>query len=171
MAADGAGMMAVDRAAYDELASYTLTHGDPAFIHQHVVDAFAAQHATEDSKPIGVAFALIGLYLHLERGSHRAGRSSRRTCASGGGDANGRPSSSPRTRGEITIHDVVAVAPGPERDRAIDDWCASVWQAWSGSHERVVALLRRDGRIVTRPRLAGAVLVSRARTKETRSCA
>ena len=31
-------MTAVDRAAYDELASYTLIHGDPAFIHQSIVD-------------------------------------------------------------------------------------------------------------------------------------
>ena len=51
----------------------------------------------------------------------------------------------PPTRGEITIQDVVAVAPGPERDRAIDDWCASVWQAWSGSKERVIVLLGEMG--------------------------
>lgn len=29
--------------AYNQLRCYTLVHGDPAFIHQHVVDAFAAQ--------------------------------------------------------------------------------------------------------------------------------
>ena len=84
---------AADRAAYDELASYTLIHGDPAFIHQHVVDAFGAQHATDHSKPIGVAFALIGLYLHVERG-RSGGMSSGRTSASRGGPALGRPSSS-----------------------------------------------------------------------------
>jgi hypothetical protein len=27
---------------YDELSAYTLRHSDPAFIHQHVVDALAA---------------------------------------------------------------------------------------------------------------------------------
>jgi hypothetical protein len=52
---------------YAELCGYTLTHGDPAFIHQHVVDAFAAQQADGASKPIGVIFALVGLYLHVER--------------------------------------------------------------------------------------------------------
>ena len=133
-----------DRAAYDELASYTLTHGDPAFIHQHVVDAFAAQHATEDSKTIGVAFALIGLYLHLERG--RSGREVQEAHKRLGRKPRQWPTfDPPRTRGEITIHDVVAVAPGPERDRAIDGWCASVWDSWSGSHERVIALLREMG--------------------------
>ena len=48
-------------------------------------------------------------------------------------------------RGHLTIHDVLAVTPGPERDRAIDDWCASVWAAWSGSHEGVIALLDEMG--------------------------
>jgi len=28
---------------YTELSYYTLAHGDAAFIHQHVMDAFAAQ--------------------------------------------------------------------------------------------------------------------------------
>ena len=133
-----------DRAAYDELASYTLSHGDPAFIHQYVVDASAAQYATEDSKPIGVAFALIGLYLHLERG--RSGREVQQAHMRLGRKRRPWPTFDlPMTRGEITIHDVVAVTPGPERDRVIDDWCASVWQAWSGSKERVVALLRETG--------------------------
>src|SRR5436190_14425039 len=54
--------------AYHELSAYTLTHGDPTFIHQNVVDAWAAQHAVEGGKPIGLTFALVGLYLHLERG-------------------------------------------------------------------------------------------------------
>lgn len=47
-------------AAYDELQAYTLAHGDPAFIHQHVVDAWAAQHADEETKPIALTFALVG---------------------------------------------------------------------------------------------------------------
>ena len=133
-----------DEDASNELAAYTLAHGDPAFIHQHVVDAFAAQHATEDSKPIGVAFALIGLYLHLERG--RTGREIQRAHMRLGRRRRQWPAfEPPPTRGEITIHDVLAAAPGPERDHAIDDWCASVWQAWSGSHERVAALLRETG--------------------------
>jgi len=133
-----------DEGAYNELAAYTLAHGDAAFIHQHVVDAFAAQHATEDSKPIGVAFALIGLYLHLERS--RTGKEVQQAHMRLGRRRRQWPAFElPLTRGEMTIHDVVAVAPGPERDRAIDDWCASVWEAWSGSHERVVALLDEMG--------------------------
>ncbi len=48
---------------YYELAYYTLSHPDPAFIHQHAVDAFTAQNANAGSKPISITFALIGLYL------------------------------------------------------------------------------------------------------------
>jgi len=32
---------------YNELAHYTLSHPDPSFLHQHVVDAYAAQYADE----------------------------------------------------------------------------------------------------------------------------
>ena len=53
---------------YNELAFYTLAHPDPAFIHQLVVDAYAAQNANEATKPIAIVFSLIGLYLHLEKG-------------------------------------------------------------------------------------------------------
>src|SRR5436190_20144236 len=53
------------RDAYDELYAYTM--GRPGFNLQHVVDAFAAQTASDRTKPIGLIFALIGLYLRVER--------------------------------------------------------------------------------------------------------
>ena len=53
------------RAAYDELYVYTM--GRPGFILQHVVDAFAVQTATADTKPIAIVFGLVGLYLHVEK--------------------------------------------------------------------------------------------------------
>jgi hypothetical protein len=36
-------------------------HRDPSFIHQYVVDAFAAQQADEQTKPMKLTFALVGL--------------------------------------------------------------------------------------------------------------
>src|ERR1700722_16989784 len=54
--------------AYEELSGYTLSHWTPAFIHQYVVDTYAAQHVNKQSKPIAVAFSLAGLYLHNELG-------------------------------------------------------------------------------------------------------
>jgi hypothetical protein len=37
---------------YNELSYYTLSHSDPSFIHRNIVDAFAAQTAGENTKPI-----------------------------------------------------------------------------------------------------------------------
>lgn len=54
--------------AYYQLQCYTLAHGDSGFIQQHVVDAWTAQHADEDTKPIALAFARVGLQLRLARG-------------------------------------------------------------------------------------------------------
>jgi hypothetical protein len=52
---------------YGELSAYTLTHDDGTFLHQHAVDAYAAQHVGATMRPIGAAFALIGLFLAVER--------------------------------------------------------------------------------------------------------
>jgi hypothetical protein len=44
--------------AFNELSFYTLAHPNKAyFIHQHIVDAFKAQTADHNTKPIGLTFA------------------------------------------------------------------------------------------------------------------
>ncbi len=130
--------------AYDELQCYTLERADTTFIHQHVVDAWAAQHADESSKPIGVAFALVGLYLHLERGFNG------RQVQQGHMALARRPQTWPSfplpdDRGSITAIQVVAAPAGAVRDEAIDAWCASVWAAFHDSHQDVAELLKRHG--------------------------
>jgi len=77
----GRPSMKTDHDLYNELAFYTLAHPDPAFIHQNVVDAFAAQHADESSKPIYIVFALIGFTCASKR-TLPASRHRRRTCSS-----------------------------------------------------------------------------------------
>ncbi len=52
---------------YYELSFYTLAHPDKDFIHQHIVDAYAAQTASEKTKPITIYFSLAGLYLFIEK--------------------------------------------------------------------------------------------------------
>ena len=132
----------------DELMAWTMSLSDPTFVHQHVVDAWAAQHADEHSKPIGVAFALIGLYLHVEK--RFTGREVQRVhmrLSQPHGRGAGRKEwprfQLPRQRGGVTVSDVMAV---PESDRvaAIDRWCNSVWDAWSDSHEHVRDWAARD---------------------------
>jgi len=125
---------------YYELSCYTLEHGDPRFIHQHVVDAFMAQTADENTKPIGLSFALIGLYLHLEKNytgkevqlAHMALAKRRKDWPR---------FELPEVRGEIGVTEVMDQPAGEKRDAMIDTWCASVWQAYAASHSKVRALV------------------------------
>jgi hypothetical protein len=132
------------REAYDALCAWSWTRGDAAFIHQHIVDAFAAQQADEHTKPIAVTFALVGLYLFLEKGwNGREVQRAHMTLA-----ARKRPWPAftlPPDRGAMTAADVLRAAEGPARETAIRDWCASVWSAFAGDHAVVVELLHRYG--------------------------
>ncbi len=138
--------MSADEEAYNELCAYTLDHalGDPSFIHQHVVDAYAAQHADERTKPIAITFALVGLYLHVEKQS--SGRRVQRVHMELARSKRQWPAFAlPAERGAMSAVDVMAAAPGPARDRAIDDWCASVWNAYAAGRETIVHLLTQHG--------------------------
>lgn len=126
---------------YNELCAYTLQHGDATFIHQHVVDAFAAQRATGLTKPIKVAFSLAGLYLHLEKGF--SGRQVQRAHMQIARVKRTWPTFVlPDDRGSLTVFDVMAVPAGVRRDELIDAWSASVWRAFSASRSAVIEFLR-----------------------------
>ena len=134
--------------AYHELMAWTLSLREGGFIHQEVVDAWAAQHATEESTPISVVFALIGLYLHLEKGfSGRQVQRAHMRLAQPHGRGPGRKEwprfPLPRERGRITASDVIAI-PENERTQAIDRWCRSVWEAWKGSRAAIAECVSRD---------------------------
>lgn len=129
---------------YDELQAYTLAHGDPAFIHQHVVDAWTAQHANEKTQPIALTFALVGLYLHLER-SFSGRQVQRAHMALARRKWNWPSFTLPQERGSITASQVMAAPAGPERNQAIDVWCASVWAAFRDSHGAVAELVEQHG--------------------------
>jgi len=132
------------KGAYDQLCAYTLTRGDAAFIHQHVVDAFAAQHAGEHSKPIGITFALVGLYLLVERGW--TGKQVQRAHMQLARQKHAWPAFVlPADRGSMTAIDVMREVEGSARDRAIHAWCRSVWTAFTGSRESIAGLLRQHG--------------------------
>ena len=127
------------RATYDEVYIYTM--GRPGFILQHVVDAFAVQTATADTKPIGIVFGLVGLYLHIER--QFSGSQVQKAHMELGRKKREWPRVYlPHDRGSMTVADVLAAAAGPERDRAIDDWCKSVWGACIANRGMLIDLLR-----------------------------
>jgi Family of unknown function (DUF5946) len=128
---------------YHELLYYTWAHPDPSFIHQLAVDAYAAQNASPTTKPIGVAFALIGLYLHIEK--RYSGKEVQRAHILLGRRRKKWPHFAlPEERGEITISEVLAAPPGPDRDQAIEKWCRSVWTAWRESQEQIRQLVKAE---------------------------
>jgi hypothetical protein len=129
--------------AFDELAFYTLSHGDTVFIHQYAVDAFAAQNADASTKTIKVAFALAGLCLHLERGF--TGRAVQQAHMDLVKFKDRLPTFDlPEKRGTMRVSQVLAVPPGPARDAAITDWSAQIWDAWAASHAQVREWIKRD---------------------------
>lgn len=130
------------RGAYDEVYVYTM--GRPRFILQHVVDAFTVQTATSDSTPIAMVFGLVGLFLYLER--NFSGREVQKAhMVLGRRRRKWPPVSLPEDRGSMTVSDVLAAAPGADRDQAIEDWCRSVWIACASNRETIAALLREYG--------------------------
>ena len=122
--------------AIGELYAYTLARSNSDFIHQHAVDAFTAQMATAEAKPIAVAFALIGLHLCLERGY--TGREVQLAHMRLARLQKHSPTFAlPEDLGEISVFDVLLARPGEERDARIKKWCASVWKAWQHAQTSV----------------------------------
>jgi hypothetical protein len=127
------------RSAYDEVYVYTMSR--PGFILQHVVDAYGAQTASSNSKPIGIVFALVGLYLHVEK--RFSGRQVQKAHMELGRRKRAWPIVElPNDRGAMTVADVLAASAGPERDKAIDAWCECVWTAFRASRQAIVDLLQ-----------------------------
>lgn len=140
--------------AYNELCCYTLTHGGSEFIHQHVVDAFAAQDATPQGNPIRLTFALVGLYLHIERDF--SGRDVQLAHMKLARNRQRWPTFElPEDRGRIDAK-AVLTAPDEARDSMIYDWTRSVWRAFSDQRDKIEELLSvhgiSDKRSVIQPR-------------------
>lgn len=131
---------------YNELAFYTLAHPDPAFLHQLAVDAYTAQNANESTRPIALVFALVGLYLHLEKSySGKQVQHAHMQLANRSKTWPRLPL--PAERGEIRIDHVLAADPGPARDALIERWCASVWQSWFENHHVIQTIARKHLKI------------------------
>jgi hypothetical protein len=128
---------------YHELAFYTLSHHNMLYyIHQHIVDAQAAQTADAETKPITILFSLVGLYLFVEKDFtgrqvqqfHMKMAKNKRPWP---------PIILPSNRGDINVSDVVIVPPGLERDKMIQSWCETVWKAYKDSRIAIVNLVKQ----------------------------
>lgn len=125
-------------ALFGELSAYTLTHGDPKFIHQHAVDAWQAQHMVASPLPrasnIGIAFSLIGLYLALEK-SYTGREVQRAHMKLARSKRQWGEFEKPSTRATINVLDVLHEQAGPARDAMLMNWAAAVWAWWIHAHE------------------------------------
>lgn len=130
---------------YNELAFYTLVQPDDAFIHQHIVDARMGQTADEQTKPVSIVFALIGLYLLVEKGFN--GRQVQQFHMKMSRNKRTWPEINlPVSRGNMDVSDVLAADPGPDRDEMIRNWCRSVWEAYKKSHSVIISLVEQSSK-------------------------
>ncbi len=124
------------RYLFEQLSFYTLAHPSPEFFHQHVVDAYEAQHMGPETKSITVVFGLIGLYLALEK--EYRGKQVQLTHIRLGRFKKQWPRFMPPVKqGTLTIRNVMAAAPGKERDGMIIKWCQAVWDSWGHVHVQI----------------------------------
>jgi len=127
---------------YEELSFYTLSLQDEDFIHQHVVDAYSAQTAKADTKPITVFFSLAGLYLFVEK--NYTGRQVQTAHLQMAKKPKEYPKIIfPESRGSVTVKNVLDAPPGSERDKVIRQWCVSIWKAFSDQHEAIISLTEK----------------------------
>jgi hypothetical protein len=128
-----------------ELSAYTLSLRDEYFIHQLVVDAYAAQHAGEQVKPLSTAFALIGLYLAFEHG--RTGKEVQNTHMLLARKSKVWPRfTPPKEKATLTVRDVVQ-SPDEQKNEMIKKWARSVWDMWGREHEAVAQLVQKVLRV------------------------
>ena len=122
--------------AYSDLQCYSVAKQDPGFIHQHVVDTYAAQHAGGTTRNITVAFGLIGLYLALEKGySGKQVQLAHMKIAKIRKDwPRLEPPAEPA---DLTVMDVLQAVTDAEKDEMIRRWMAAVWKSWADRHDWV----------------------------------
>ncbi len=121
---------------YNDLAYYTLSMQDAYFTHQHVVDAFAAQTATEDTKPITITFALVGLHLFIEK--DYTGKEVQKFHTWMSNNKMDWPVFIlPHNKGEITIDHVLEATTIETRKDRIKQWCTSIWSAFNKNHTAI----------------------------------
>lgn len=138
-----AGASAACWQLYGEVIGYELANiAALGRYHQRMVDAYAAQHPGADGPRITLAFALIGLFLAIERGwrgdevrdAHQALARQHREWPR---------FESPTARGSLTVFDVALAGSVEAHAAAVEDWSAAVWSAWRPAHEAVATLVDR----------------------------
>jgi hypothetical protein len=128
------------RQRYDELSAYTVSLQDADFLHQFAVDTYAAQHVGAAVKPIGITFALVGLYLACEH--HYTGRQVQKAHILLARTPKQWPQfRRPEAKASLTVLDVLN-APEQERNDRLRQWQKAVWRIWESEHPKVAEFVQ-----------------------------
>jgi hypothetical protein len=129
---------------FHELSYYTLAQPREYFIHQHTVDAYAAQTADENTKPIKIVFALVGLYLYVEKGF--SGREVQLFHMKMAKHKVEWPAIVlPKEKGGISVEAILETTLDVEKDKKIKLWCEEVWNAFSANRKVIIELVAQYG--------------------------
>jgi len=130
---DGFNASGECRQLYYEITYYTLPKNDPSFIHQYVVDAYAAQHSGVSTRTITTVFALIGRYLAKEKGY--TGKQVQQAHMKIARVRKDWPRLEPPAQpAKLTVMDVLLAETDEKKDKMIRMWSASVWASWEHQH-------------------------------------
>jgi len=116
---------------FTNLSGYTLSNNNEQFIHQLIVDAYSAEHAGGCTKNITVMFALIGLYLVVER--NYTGRQVQ-LLHMRIPKQNWPYLEPPKHTASIKINDVVNAKTNSQKELLIYRWVSDVWDSWAEQH-------------------------------------
>lgn len=123
-------------ALFSQLSAYTVSLGDAEFTHQHVVDAYGAQHVGMFTKKVVPIMALVGLYLLLKHGY--TGKQVQRAHMAIADQTKDWPDlTHPTELASLNILDVLKKERAAEKVAAIHTWCEAVWNSWQSEHEIV----------------------------------
>jgi hypothetical protein len=118
---------------YNELAYYTLGLQDECFIHQYIVDAFTLQTADIKTKPMRIIFSLVGLYLYIEKNYSGREVQNFHTLMSKA-KMEWPICNLHNNKGDVNVSHVLKKSSDNEKYNMIEEWCKSVWQAYSENH-------------------------------------
>lgn len=114
--------------------------------HQMTVDAYGAQHAGDPTRPIRLAYSLVGLHLALDLGLSGAQVRAAHSRM-GRPDASWPPFARPAGKAAKSIADVahagVQAGSAEGHATAVLAWARAVWAWWEPAHADVEAMARR----------------------------
>ena len=125
-----------------KLSYYTLELRDPEFIHQLIVDTYMAQHFGQKVKPIGITFALVGLYLVNEKGyTGKMVQDVHVQLARVNASKNWPYFPEPTKKASLTVKSILE---STDKNKAIRDWSESVWEIWKDQKAQIAEILRQQ---------------------------